>query len=101
MRVIAVSSLVKYWTKNKAAQRPLENWLRVIQNNSWANPVAIKKTFGSASVLRNGRVVFNVGGNKYRIVTSIAYSTQIAYIKFVGTHDEYDRIDAQTIEYKG
>jgi mRNA interferase HigB len=101
MRVIAVSSLVKYWTKNKTAQRPLENWLRVIQSNIWANPVAIKKTFGSASVLRNGRVVFNVGGNKYRIVTSIAYSTQIAYIKFVGTHNEYDRIDAQTIEYKG
>jgi len=86
MRVIAVSSLVKFWSKNRSAQRPLETWLRELQNGNWATPAALKKNFGSASILQKGRVVFNVGGNKYRIVVSIAYATQVAYIKFVGTH---------------
>ena len=63
----------------------------------WRSPAEIKREFGSASILRDGRVVFNIAGNKYRIVVWINFSYRVVYIRFIGTHAQYDRIDAQTI----
>jgi len=63
----------------------------------WSSPVDVKADFGNASVLRNGRVVFNIGGNKYRLVVWINFPYRVAYVRFIGTHAQYDRIDTQTI----
>jgi mRNA interferase HigB len=63
----------------------------------WASPSDVKREFGAASVLKDGRVVFNIAGNKYRIVVWINYPYRVVYVRFIGTHAQYDRIDAQTI----
>lgn len=100
MRVIARSCLVEFWAKHPAAKTPLQNWYAEVKAAEWKSPADVKKTYANSSVLQRGRVVFNIGGNKYRLVVSIAYKTQIVFIKFVGTHQQYDRIDAQNVEYK-
>ncbi len=63
----------------------------------WATPTDVKQDFGNASILRDGRVVFNIGGNKYRLVVWINYSYRVVYIRFIGNHESYDKIDAQSI----
>ena len=63
----------------------------------WASPADVKGDFGSASILRDGRVVFNLAGNKYRMVVWINYPYRVIYVRFIGTHAHYDRIDAQTV----
>jgi mRNA interferase HigB len=63
----------------------------------WRAPADVKRDFGSASILRDGRVVFNIGGNKYRLVVWINYPYRVVYVRFIGTHVQYDRIDAQTV----
>lgn len=72
-------------------------WYRQVRAADWANPADLKRDFGSASVLRDGRAVFNIAGNKYRIVVWINYPYRIVYLRFIGTHREHDEIDAQTI----
>jgi len=64
---------------------------------NWRSPADVKREFGTASVLRDGRVIFNIGGNKYRLVVWINYPYRVVYVRFIGTHAQYDRIDAQTI----
>ena len=63
----------------------------------WATPATVKAQFGTASILKDGRVVFNLGGNKYRLVVWINYPYRVVYVRFIGTHKQYDAIDAQTI----
>jgi mRNA interferase HigB len=72
-------------------------WVRQVKAANWANPMAVKEDVRSASVLRNGRVVFNIAGDKYRIVVWINYPYRVVYIRFIGTHVQYDAIDAQSI----
>ena len=76
---------------------PPRPWLHVVRAARWANPPAVKKMFGSADVPRDGRVVFDIGGNKYRLVVWINYGYGTVYVRFIGTHRDYDRIDAQTV----
>ena len=100
MRVIAVSTLKAFWGSNpeyRDAERPTLAWYRDVADADWAKPADVKRQFGSASILRDGRVVFNIGGNKYRIVAWINYPYRVVYIRFIGTHGQYDAIDAQTI----
>lgn len=100
MRVIAVSTLKAFWASRpeyRDAERPTLAWYRDVVQSDWARPAEIKAHFGNASILRDGRVVFNVGGNKYRIVVWINYPYRVVYIRFIGTHAQYDTIDAQTI----
>lgn len=101
MRVIARSALVNFWEKYPESKVPLTNWYLETTNSSWKTPAHIKHAYSSASVLKNGRVVFNIAGNKFRLVVAISYPIQLVYIKFVGTHAQYDRIDAQTVDYRG
>jgi mRNA interferase HigB len=100
MRVIALSTLKAFWN-GKSQYRDAEEatlaWYRDVLKANWAKPSDVKQHFGTASVLRDGRVVFNVGGNKYRIVVWINYPYRVVYIRFIGTHKQYDLIDAQTI----
>lgn len=100
MRVIALSTLKAFWAGNAAyhdAEAPALAWYREVLKADWATPNQVKQQLTSASVLRDGRVVFNLGGNKYRVVVWINYPYRVVYVRFIGTHRQYDAIDAQTI----
>lgn len=100
MRVIAVSTLKAFWNDHlqyQDAAAPTLVWYRDVLKADWSKPSDVKAQFGTASILQDGRVVFNVGGNKYRIVVRINYAYRVVYIRFIGTHRQYDGIDAQTI----
>jgi len=100
VRVIALSTLKAFWEGNPAyvdAKEPVLAWYRHALNADWASPADVKAEFGRASILRDGRVVFNIAGNKYRLVVWINYVHRTVYVRFLGTHAQYDRIDAQTV----
>ena len=101
MRVIAVSILRNFWERHPDAEQPLKAWYAEATSATWTQPADIKAQYRSASVLKNCRVVFNIKGNDYRLIVAVAYKLQIVYVKFVGTHkeyEEYDAVDAETIE---
>jgi len=79
------------------AEQPLKAWFQEAKRANWKNPNEIKTQYAQASILKSHRVVFNIAGNKYRLVVRINYDFGMAYIRFVGTHKEYDNIDAETI----
>ncbi len=100
MRVIAKRTLRRFWERhprNAAARTPLQDWYARVAAADWATPADVKAQFADASILKEGRVVFNIGGNKYRLVVRINYPYRVVYIRFVGTHAEYDATDAATI----
>ena len=72
-------------------------WYRQVRAADWATPADVKQEIGTASILKDGRAVFNVGGSKYRVVVWINYPYRVVYIRFIATHRQYDKIDAQTI----
>jgi mRNA interferase HigB len=98
MRVIAVSTLRAFWERHPDAEQPLKAWYEEATHAVWSQPADIKAQYRSASVLKNRRMVFNIKGNDYRLIVAIAYRLQIVYVKFVGTHEEYDAVDAETVE---
>ena len=79
------------------AKEPTLAWYRHALKANWASPADVKAAFAKASILKDGRVVFNIAGNKYRLVVWINYAYRVVYIRFIGTHAQYDQIDAQTI----
>lgn len=100
MRVIALSTLKAFWENNpdyKDARESCLAWYRQALAADWISPAAVKADFGNASILKDGRVVFNIAGNKYRLVVWINYPYRVVYIRFIGTHEKYDAINAQTI----
>jgi mRNA interferase HigB len=100
MRVIALSTLKSFWGKSPAyrdAREPVLAWYRFALKADWGTLRDVKRDFGNASILQDGRVVFNIAGNKYRLVVWINYPYRVVYIRFFGTHAQYDKIDAQTI----
>lgn len=100
MRVIALRTIKQFIGSrpaNAEAREPALAWYRQVLRADWASPAEVKADIRSASVLKDGRVVFNVAGNKYRIVVWINYPYRVVYIRFVGTHAQYDKIDAQNI----
>jgi len=100
MRVIALSNLNAYWEGSpsfRGAKEPTLAWYRAASRADWSTPAEVKADFRNASILRGGRVVFNLGGNRYRLVVWINYPYRVVYIRFIGTHAQYGAIDAQTI----
>jgi mRNA interferase HigB len=100
VRIIALSTLKTFWEASPAhadAREHLLAWYRHAVKADWASPAAVKADFRSASVLKDGRVVFYIAGNKYRLVVWINYPYRVVYMRFIGTHAAYDAIDAQTI----
>lgn len=100
MRIIALSTLKAFWEQNPAyadSTEPILAWYRHVLKADWASPSEVKQDFGNASILKDGRVVFNIAGNKYRLIVWINYDYRVVYIRFIGTHRQYDQIDAQTI----
>ena len=98
MRVIAIKALRDFWARHPDAEQPLKAWYDEARHAQWTTPQDIKARYASASFVGGNRVVFNIKGNDYRLVVAVAYRFQAAYIKFIGTHAEYDRIDAATVE---
>ncbi|MBR1231597.1 type II toxin-antitoxin system HigB family toxin [Bradyrhizobium sp. AUGA SZCCT0182] len=100
VRVIALSTIKNYLGRGADvadAREPVMAWFRQVRQADWAKPADVKRDIRSASILKDGRAVFNVAGNKYRIVVWINYPYRVVYIRFVGTHRQYDSIDAQSI----
>jgi mRNA interferase HigB len=100
MRVIALRT-IKLFIEGKPeradSREPALAWYRLVLRADWASPAELKRDFATASILKDGRAVFNIAGNKYRIVVWINYPYRVVYVRFIGTHAEYDRIDAQTV----
>ena len=96
-RIIAKSTLRKFWEKHSDCEQYLKTWYETAKTSDWATPNEIKKTYASASILQDNRVVFNIKGNSYRLIVKFSYEKQWAFIRFIGTHAEYDKIDANTI----
>ena len=96
MRIISKKTLKDYWEREPATKAALQAWHAEARNADWTSPADVKARYGTASILKNGRVVFNICGNKYWLVVWINYDFHTIYIRFVGTHKEYDEIDAQT-----
>lgn len=97
MRIIARKTLKDFWERHPDAEQPLEAWFKMAERADWATPAAIKATYGNASILESNRLCFNIAGNKYRLVVKINYPYRVIYIRFVGTHADYDKIDANTV----
>lgn len=99
MRVIARKTLMEFWKRPdcRDAEQPLRAWFHEARIAGWSAPADIKKYHRTASILGNNRVVFNVGGNKYRLVVAVKYRAHIVFIRFVGSHMEYNRINAEEI----
>ncbi len=97
MRVISKKKLREFWEHHSDSRESLEAWYREAEDATWASPQAIKDRYRHASVLPDNRVVFNIKGNSYRLVVKVLYDFQTVYIRFVGTHAEYDKIDATEI----
>jgi mRNA interferase HigB len=97
MRIIAKKTLKEFWEAEPDAKSSLQAWHAEARSAQWASPADVKAQYRTASVLRDGRVVFNIGGNKYRLVVWINFNFHTIYVRFIGTHKEYDEIDAQTI----
>lgn len=99
MRVISKKKLTSFWNipQYQDSEEPLKAWHAEAEAANWRTPADIKEKYGSASILKDSRVVFNIAGNKYRLVVKIHYNIGIVYIRLIDTHAEYDKIDAETI----
>ena len=97
MRIIAKRTLRQFWEANAGARTPLEDWYAQANDADWSTPAEVKAQFGDASILKGRRVVFNIGGNKYRLIVKMNYPYRVVYVRFVGAHAQYDAIDADTI----
>ena len=95
--VIAQRTLRAFWEKHPKAEQPLRSWLQEMRRGSFPKPSDVRRHYRSADFVGDDRVIFNIGGNKYRLVAHMSYRRQIAFIKFIGTHKQYDRIDAATV----
>jgi mRNA interferase HigB len=97
MRILSRSTLRDFWQSHGDAEEALKAWYYEASHANWQNPVDIKNAHRNASIIGNNRVVFNIKGNKYRLVVAIRYSSGIIFIRFIGTHAEYDNVNAETI----
>ncbi|MBC3366131.1 type II toxin-antitoxin system HigB family toxin [Pseudomonas sp. SWRI154] len=100
MRIIARGTLREFWESNPAyadSQTPLVEWYRHMEKATYRTPQEIKAELRTASILKAARVVFNIGGNKYRVILAVDYQRQLGFVRFVGTHAQYDQINAETV----
>lgn len=104
MQIVALRNLESYWrqSKHRDAAGALKAWFAEARLAQWTSPQDIKNQYASASIIANNRVVFNIKGNDYRLIVAIAYQMQFVYVKFIGTHAEYDKVDATAVDqFKG
>lgn len=97
MRIVAKRTLRTYWEKEPRAEQPLKSWHAIAAKADWSSPADIRAIYAKASIVGGDRVVFDIGGNRYRLVVRFDYTYRIGFVRFIGTHAEYDRIDASTV----
>ena len=97
MRLIAIGTLKNFWRIHPDSKKELQAWYRFMKSANWRTPNDVKRQFRSASIIGNNRVVFNIAGNKYRLIVKIHYNTGIVYVRFIGTHRQYDAINATEV----
>lgn len=98
MQVLSLRALRECWERHPQAEKPLRTWYAMVTESSWDEPAGVKQQFGTAvDFLADDRLVFDVGGNKFRLIVRVAYQHKRVMVKFVGTHAEYDRVDATTV----
>ena len=97
VRIIAKRTLREFWQRVPQAEEPLKAWYADARTADWRSPDMVKRRHASASILRGNRVVFNIGGNRHRLVVRINFPFRVVDIRFVGTHADYDRVDAETV----
>lgn len=97
VRVISRRALREFWERHTDVEQALRAWYSEAKAAAWQGPADVKARYPSASIVSNNRVVFNIKGNQYRLVTAIKYDQGIVFIRFVGTHAEYDQIDAESV----
>lgn len=97
MRIISRKTLKDFWLKHEDAENPLKAWFADAKSAKWNTPMDIKSKYRNASFLSENRVVFNIKGNQYRLIVAIHYHFGLLYIRFIGTHQEYEKINANEI----
>ncbi len=99
MRIIAIKTLKEFWVKNgkKDLEQALKAWYAEVKHETWKNSAEIKRKYKNASIINKNRIVFNIKGNKYRLVVAIKYEFQIIFIRFIGSHEEYNKINVKNI----
>jgi len=97
MRIISKCILREFWLKHADCEQALKSWYQEADKSNWKSPNDIKAEYPSASILMNNRVVFNIKGNSYRLIAKISYKYQMIWIRFIGTHREYDDVNANLI----
>jgi mRNA interferase HigB len=96
-RIFSKGTLREYWEKHPETEQYLKTWYDTAMNAEWKSPNEVKNTYANASILKNQRVVFNIKGNSYRLIVKFNFKKQWCFIRFIGTHSEYDKINAETI----
>ncbi len=97
MRLIALSSLATFWAKHPETRVALQRWAEIVKAADWTSTAEVQASFGRAKVLNGERVRFEVAGGDYRLIVAFKFISQIAFVKFIGTHADYDRVDALTV----
>lgn len=97
LRIIARRTLREFWKKHADAEQPLRAWYHDAWKADWSSPADVKRVYANASIVGGNRLVFNIGGNKYRLVVAVKYRYRLCYVRFVGEHKAYDRIDVTTV----
>ena len=97
MRVIAKKTLRDFWEKHADCEEQLKSWYRETEKSNWLSINELKNAYPSASILKDNRIVFNIKGNDYRLIVKFNFEYQLAWIRFIGTHAEYDKINANEI----
>jgi len=97
VRIIAIGTLRNFWEINRDAEEALKAWYQEVGRADWVTPHQVKEMYRNASVIADNRIVFNIAGNKYRLIVKFNYSYRIGYVRFIGTHAEYDRIDVEKV----
>lgn len=96
-RIFSKRTLREHWEKHPVSEQYLKTWYDTAMNSDWKTPNDVQRTYANVSILKNSRIVFNIKGNLYRLVTKFNFEKQWIFIRFIGTHKEYDKIDANTI----
>ena len=99
MRIIAVNTIREYWEEFPKSEQSLKAWVQEIEQSNWESPQALKLKYRNASILTGKRVVFNINGNKFRLIVDIEYRLKIVFIVWFGSHAQYDLIDSKTVKY--
>lgn len=97
MQILSKSTLRDFWEREPKAKAPLTAWYKAVSKAEWNKFADVKATFRSADLVGDSRVIFDIGGNKYRVIVHVAYRFRKVLIKFVGTHKDYDAIDPETV----